>query len=194
MKKRQLGPCVTFFPQPTTLIGSLDRDEQVNLMTASWVGVVSKTPATLAVSLNKSRKTYANIRERGEFVVNMVPASLTVEADFCGIRSGHKEDKPSCCDFHFQPAEQVAVPLLMESPLNLECKLVREIEIGDYHLLLGEILQVHAVEDAFADDGSIDTRYFDPLVYLGGIREYWNLGEKTADAYNVGKQLLRRKG
>jgi flavin reductase (DIM6/NTAB) family NADH-FMN oxidoreductase RutF len=193
MKKRQLGPCVTFFPQPTTLIGSLDEKNKVNLMTASWAGVVSKTPPTMAVSLNKGRKTYANIRERGEFVVNMVPASLAAEADFCGIRSGSRVDKAATCGFTFEPAEQLQVPLLAESPLNLECRLVKEVAIGDYRLLLGEILQVHALDSAFAEDGSIATRSFDPLVYLGGIREYWNLGDKSADAYQVGKSLVEEK-
>jgi len=191
MEKRLLGPCVTFFPQPTTLVGSLDADDRLNLMTASWAGVVSKTPPTMALALNKGRKTYANILARGEFVVNMVPATLAVEADFCGIRSGYHEDKAAACGFHFQPAEQLAVPLLVESPLNLECRLVKEIEIGDYRLLLGEILQVHAVASAFNDDGSIDTASFDPLVYLGGIRQYWNLGEKQADAYRDGQRLAQ---
>lgn len=190
MEKRQLGPCVTFFPQPTTLVGTMDQDDNVNLMTASWAGIVSKTPPTMAISLNKGRKTYESIMARGEFVINMVPASLVVETDFCGIRSGYHEDKPATCGFNFQPAEQVSVPLLMESPLNLECRLVKEIEIGDYRLLLGEILQVHAVDAAFSEDGTIDTRSFDPLVYLGGIREYWNLGDKQADAYKDGMQLV----
>lgn len=193
MKKRQLGPCVTFFPQPTTLIGSLDENNKVNLMTASWAGIVSKTPPTMAVSLNRGRKTYANILEKGEFVVNMVPASLAVEADFCGIRSGSNVDKAATCGLTFQPAEQLQVPLLAESPLNLECRLVREVEIGDYRLLLGEILQVHATDSAFGEDGSLTTRSFDPLVYLGGIREYWNLGTMVADAYQIGKQLVEKK-
>ena len=193
MKKRQLGSCVTFFPQPTTLIGSLDEQNKVNLMTASWAGIVSKTPPTIAVSLNKARKTYANILERGEFVVNMVPASLAVEADFCGIRSGSKVDKAATCGFTFEPAEHLQVPLLAESPLNLECRLVREVEIGDYRLLLGEIMQVHAIDSAFNGDGSIATPRFDPLVYLGGIREYWTLGDKAADAYQIGKRLAEEK-
>lgn len=193
MDKRRLGACVTFFPQPTTLVGSLDSDGEANLMTASWAGIVSKTPPTMAVSLNKGRKTYQNIKERGEFVVNMVPANLAVEADYCGIRSGSQDDKAATCGFHFEPAELIEVPLLAESPLNIECRLVNEVEIGDYRLMMGEILQIHAIESAFAEDGSIDTRSFDPLVYLGGIREYWNLGEKEADAYKDGKRLVASK-
>jgi len=194
VQKRQLGPCVTFFPQPTTIVSSVDDAGTVNLMTASWAGIVSKTPPTMAVSLNKGRKSYANIRQNRQFVVNMVPAALMIEADYCGIRSGHQEDKLTGSGLALEPAELVAPPLLAASPLNLECRLVQEVELGDYRLLLGEILQVHAVEQAFAEDGAIETRVFDPLVYLGGIREYWDLGRRCGKAYQVGKPLAQSSG
>ena len=84
-------------------------------------------------------------------------------------------------------------PLLKYSPLNVECRVLQDIELGEYRLVLGEILQVHAVEQAFAELPQGDARCFDPLVYLGGIREYWSLGEKVADAYQAGKILLPGK-
>jgi flavin reductase (DIM6/NTAB) family NADH-FMN oxidoreductase RutF len=120
----------------------------------------------------------------------MVPASLAVEADYCGIRSGRSEDKPATAGLTLEAAELVSVPLLAESPLNVECRFVRELELGEYRLVLGEILQIHAVDSAFRETGGIDTKAFDPLVYLGGIREYWDLGSKQADAYSAGKQLI----
>lgn len=192
MLKKQLGPCVTFFPQPTSIVTTLDEKGHPNLMTASWVGIVSKTPPTMAISLNKGRKSYQNICQNQEFVVNMVPASLAVEADYCGLASGHTESKQEQVGLSLESAQQVAVPLLAESPLNVECRLVREVELGDYRLLLGEILQVHAVETAFSENGRIDTRRFDPLVYLGGIREYWDLGNCRAKAYADGLQLKNK--
>ncbi len=192
MRKRQLGPCVTFFPQPTTIITSCDASGEVNLMTASWAGIVSKTPPTIAVSLNKGRKTYENICQTREFVVNMVPASLAVEADYCGIRSGRNEDKQAGSGLSLQAAELVAVPLLAESPLNVECRLLQEVELGDYRLVMGEILQIHAAESAFDENDQPDCRRFDPLVYLGGIREYWDLGQRRAFAYNDGKRLVEK--
>lgn len=193
MQKRRLGPCVTFFPQPTTIVTTVDGAGKANLMTASWAGIVSKTPPTMAISLNKGRKSYANILQNQQFVVNMVPASLAVEADYCGIRSGANEDKLQGSGLSLEPAEMVEAPLLVESPLNLECRLVKEVELGDYRLLLGEILQVHAAEQAFAGEESIDAREFDPLVYLGGIREYWDLGHRRGKAYQIGKQLVKGK-
>lgn len=190
MQKRQLGPCVTFFPQPTTLVSTAGDGGEANVMTASWAGIVSKTPPTIAVSLNKGRKTYEQIMASGEFVVNMVPASLAVEADYCGIRSGRDEDKIAAAGLTLVEATQVKAPLIGECPLNVECRLVQEVELGDYRLVLGEILEIHAVAAAFGEGGEMDARAFDPLVYLGGIRQYWNLGEKVADAYSAGKQIV----
>lgn len=194
MKKRALGPCVTFFPQPTTMITSVDSDGAVNIMTASWAGIVSKSPPTLAVSFNQQRLSYQNIQQTGEFTVNLVPTSLAIEADLCGLRSGRELDKVQLCQVKLEPAQQIAPPLIKYSPLNLECRYLRELELGDYRLVIGEILQVHAVEQAFAEQARGDARCFDPLVYLGGIREYWSLGEKVADAYQAGKILLPGQG
>ncbi len=190
MKKRQLGPCVTFFPQPTTLVSTVSSEGLVDIMTASWAGIVSKTPPTIAVSLNKNRKTYENICQTGNFVVNMVPASLAVEADYCGLRSGRDDDKLMVTGLSTAPAHEVEAPLIEECPLNVECRRVQELELGEYRLVLGEIVQIHAADEAFGENGQIDTRTFDPLVYLGGIREYWNLGNKSADAYRDGKKLF----
>jgi len=188
--KRQLGPCVTFFPQPTTLIASRNAAAEVNLMTASWVGVVSKTPPTIAVSLNRGRQTYANIRQRGEFSVNMVPEELALQADLCGIRSGRDLDKPAVTGLRLEQGSQLDVPLVDACPLNLECRYLQEVELGDYRLVLGEIVEVHAVEAAFAGTG-MSVEPFAPLVYLGGVREYWSLGDKVATAYRDGLGLLK---
>ncbi|BCR05328.1 flavin reductase [Desulfuromonas versatilis] len=193
MNKRQLGPCVTFFPQPTTLVSSVDGAGKANLMTASWASIVSKTPPTMAVALNQGRLTYRNIQETGCFVVNMVPASLAVEADYCGLKSGRDEDKIAAAGLNCVPASKVAAPLVAESPLNVECRVSGEVELGEYRLILGEILEIHAAEQAFDAEGRGAAKSFDPLVYLGGIRQYWSLGEKAAEAYRDGVRLFEKK-
>ncbi len=189
MDKQVLGPCITFFPQPTTLISTLDADGEINVMTASWVAMVSKTPPTIAVSLHHQRRSYANIRATGEFVVNAVPADLVLAADLCGVRSGNDTDKLAVTGLKTSRATRIAAPLLTDCPLNLECRLTLEVPLGDYRLLLAEVLEVHALKAAIRDDGSYDAAAFDPLVYLGGIREYWDLGSKRATAYKDGLQL-----
>lgn len=190
MNKRQLGACVTFFPQPTTLIASRNNEGEVNLMMASWVGIVSKTPPTIAVSLNCERHTYANIKATGVFSVNVVPSSMAQAADACGLASGKTVDKQKLTALDVSPGTLEGVSLVDESPLNVECRFVREVELGDYRLVLGEIAEIHACEEAFNEHGEADIKVFDPLVYLGGMREYWSLDKKEADAYRSGLALL----
>jgi len=193
LKKRQLGPCVTFFPQPATLICTRDQQDKVNLMMASWVGIVSKSPPTMAVSLHHGRETYANIMADKVFSVNLVPARLAVAADACGLVSGNTADKHELTGLEVVPGSSEGVFLVADSPLNVECRWMREVELGDYRLVMAEIVEIHACESAFDDNGKADVREFDPLVYLGGLREYWTLGSKAADAYRAGSALLKKQ-
>ncbi len=193
MKKRQLGPCVTFFPQPATLVATQDSQGAVNLMMASWVGIVSKTPPTMAVSLHHGRKTYANIVAEKSFSVNVVPSELVVAADACGLASGNNVDKRSLTGLKMSPGMLNGVSIVEDSPLNVECRYLREVELGDYRLVMGEIIEVHACDKAFNEQGQADVTVFDPLVYLGGLREYWSLGTKEADAYRAGLALLGKE-
>jgi len=118
----------------------------------------------------------------------VVPCRLADEADFCGITSGNDLDKVVKSGLHVENSAD-GTPLLVESPLSVECRLSRIVELGDYHLTLGEIIEIHADESAFNSEGQADARVFDPLVYLGGLREYWSLGDKQADAYRAGMKF-----
>jgi flavin reductase (DIM6/NTAB) family NADH-FMN oxidoreductase RutF len=193
LKKRQLGPCVTFFPQPATLVATRDDQNKINLMMASWVGIVSKTPPTLAISLHRNRKTYANIMSRGVFSINSVTSELVVAADACGLVSGQQVDKCQITSLEISSGVLEGNPLIAQSPLNVECRFLSEIELGDYCLVLGEIAEIHARDSAFDGQGKADISAFDPLVYLGGLREYWSLGEKRANAYSAGLALLGKE-
>ena len=189
MDKKRLGPGITFFPQPATWIVTIDRAGKIDIMTASWVSVVSKTPPTIALSLHHGRQSYANIQESGVFTVNVIPTSHVVAGDFCGLVSGRDVDKLATTDLTPIAGEHVAVPILAESPLNLECRVSSEVAIGDYRLILAEILEIH-IDAAACRDHGYDATVIDPLVYLGGIREYWGLGRKAGTAYSIGKEML----
>jgi flavin reductase (DIM6/NTAB) family NADH-FMN oxidoreductase RutF len=189
MDKKTLGPGITFFPQPATWIVSVDREGTIDIMTASWVSLVSKTPPTIALSLHHGRQSYANIQQSGAFTVNVIPSAEVVAGDLCGLVSGRDHDKLALTDLTPRAGLHIAAPILAESPLNLECKVTNEVAIGDYRLILAEILEIHIAAAACLEHG-YDARVIDPLVYLGGIREYWGLGEKAGTAYSVGKELL----
>ena len=193
MKKRQLGPCVTFFPQPSTLIGTYEDSEHANLMMASWVGIVSKTPPTIAVSLHHNRKTYANILAQKAFSVNVVPASLAIEADACGLVSGSNLNKQELTKLEISPCPSVTAPLVNDAPLNVECTYTGQVELGDYRLVLGQIVEIHACDQAFGKNDKVDMYYWYYATYAmfqyGGHNwRKWNDAMKKAisDTQRVG--------
>lgn len=187
MQRISLGPSVSFFPQPTTLIGSVDAAGRFDLMTASWVGIVSKTPPTMAIALNQGRQSYANISASGEFSVCVVPEKLMAAGDFCGLASGREHDKFRLAGLTPEAGSKIAAPVVAESPLCVECRVTGEVSLGDYRLILGEILDLQVAAAALGEAGRIDPRVIAPLVYLGGVREYWSLGAKVGTAYRDGK-------
>lgn len=187
MKKR-LGPVERLYPMPCPLVvgGTL---EQADTLAVAWINIVGSTPPTVAMGLRESRNTLALIEESGEFTVNIPPASLAAEVDYCGTTSGKKADKFSVTGLTLVPSALVSAPLIEECPFNLECRVRDEIAIGSYRVIIAEIVEAHADERVLIDpEGSlVDMDRLDPLIYCAGVREYRRLGEKVADAFSAGK-------
>jgi flavin reductase (DIM6/NTAB) family NADH-FMN oxidoreductase RutF len=67
-------------PHPVVVIGTYDKHEKPNMMTAAWVGICCSKPPCVAVSLRKATYTYSNIVERGAFTVN-VPSEKYIKEE-----------------------------------------------------------------------------------------------------------------
>ena len=143
------------------------------------------------MGLRESRNTLDLIRRSGSFTVNIPPASLAAEVDFCGTTPGAKTDKFTATGLTLSPSSLVAAPLIEQCPFNLECRVTEEVEVGSYRVVLGEIVEAHAETSVLSDPESdvVDMAALDPLVYIAGAREYWRLGGKVADAYRIGKSI-----
>ena len=187
--KKQLGASDTFFPIPTTLVVS-GNEKEANIVTIVWSGIVSSTPPTIGISLYKDRYSLELIRATGEFTVNIPSAEFVKETDYCGIVSGKKTNKFSDTGFTPIPGSVVKSPIIKECPYNMECKVVQEIELGDWVLVLGEIVETHIDEDKIRDykgKNKIDISKVNPLTYCAGIREYWQLGDKVGKDSVLGR-------
>lgn len=190
--KQVLGASDTFFPTPVVLVGS-GTGENANIITVAWVGMVCSEPPTIAISMTRGRESTKIIRSHGEFSVNIPKAILVHEVDYCGIVSGRNYSKFK--DTRLTPIHgtKISAPIIGECPYNLECKVSREIEIGEFVIFFGEIVESHIDDICIGDGGKIDLGKVDPLVYAAGLREYWKLGEKTGQAFNTGKKLFAKE-
>lgn len=163
-------------PAPAVMVSCALPGERPNIITVAWAGTVCSEPPMVSVSVRKSRHSHRLIRESGEFVVNLVPASLARACDLCGVKSGRDTDKFAAAHLTAAPAPGLeTAPLIAESPVNLCCKVERVLELGSHDMFLGRIVQV-AVEERLLDrKGKLDLRKADLIAYSHG--EYLRLGE-----------------
>ncbi len=193
MPKVKLGPQTAVYPMPALLIGA-DVDGKANFMTAAWAGIVCSQPPTLGVSFQKNRHTLKGLRQTGTFSANVPREDQIREADYCGIAGGRRVDKAGVCGFNVFYGVLENAPLIAECPLNLECRVTREIHLGSHYLVLGEIVETH-VSEACLTDGQPDVTKIKPLCYAeGGHDSYHGVGPELGVAFKVGKALARKWG
>ena len=186
--KRRLGPTERLYPMPTPLVvaGTGDR---LGVMTVAWIAIAGSTPSSVVMAVRSTRHTLALIRESGEFTVNIASVSLAEAVDYCGIVSGRNTDKFEDTGLTPVPGAVVATPVIEECPLNLECRVLREVPNGDYVLVIAEIVETQADEEILDDQDRVDVDALDPIVYIPGTREYRGLTPKIADAFKIGRAV-----
>lgn len=190
--KRTLGPTDIIFPVPAALIATGTLTDP-SLLTVAWIGMMGSDPPILAISLKKSRHSLGIIRKEKEFTVNIPSAKHFREADYCGLVSGRARRKFQECGFTAAPAREVKAPLVEECPFNLECRVLQEVEFGDWVVVFGKIVETHVDADKVdPQTGTIDVQKIDPRVYCATVREYWNLGSRLGLGFSTGKDLVAK--
>jgi flavin reductase (DIM6/NTAB) family NADH-FMN oxidoreductase RutF len=162
-------------PVPPSMV-TCGEGESANIITVAWTGIVNTVPPKTYISVRPSRHSYGLIKESGEFVVNLTPASLIRSADYCGVYTGKKVNKFEKCGLHPEPASVVRCPLLAESPLSLECRVTDVIPLGSHDMFLADIVAVNVDESLLDADGKLHLDRAGLAAFAHG--EYFELGKK----------------
>jgi len=175
MSKKIWKPGTMLYPIPAVLI-TCGNENVRNVFTVAWTGILNTEPAMTYISVRKERYSYNILKDNMEFVINLVPRKLVRALDYCGVRSGAKEDKFKSMNLLTEQAQNVKAPLLKDSPVNIECR-VKEIRpMGSHNMFVAEILSVD-VDDKYLDlDGKFDMGKCDLVAYSHG--QYYALGDK----------------
>lgn len=192
--KKLLGPTDRIYPMPCPLVvGGTARE--ADAMAVAWIGIASGRPPSISMALRKTRRTLELIRETGEFTVNLPTTAQAAVVDYFGTTSGRETDKFAQTGWTLEPSQAIGTPIIAQCPYNLECRLTHDLDLGDYALIVGEIVQSHAEESILDDSGTrVDVAALDPLIYIAGSREYRGIGPKIADAYSIGSTIVPRLG
>ena len=175
MAKVSLKPGTMLNPLPAVMVSCSD-GEVDNVLTIAWTGIINSDPPITYVSVRKSRFSHQLIEKSGEFVINLVNDDLARSADYCGVRSGRNEDKFEKCNLTKLASDHVKAPMIKESPVNLECKVMEIKEYPTHDMFIAEIVAVHADEELFDEDNRIRLDLAGMVTYNHG--EYFGIKRK----------------
>ena len=179
-------PSTLLAPVPAVLV-SCGSVENPNALTIAWTGIINSDPPMTYVSIRPERHSHKIIEKSGEFVINLVPRSLVRAADFCGVRTGAKMDKFKKMKMTAAAASTVSAPLIDESPICLECKVVEKKHLGTHDMFLAEITAIQVEEKYIDENGRLRMDQCRLTAYCHG--EYFDLGKKLGSfGYSVKKK------
>lgn len=187
MGKLKFKPGNMLYPLPAVLVSVADKEGNSNLLTIAWAGTICSDPPMVSISVRPERHSYHMIEETGEFVVNLTTEELSFATDYCGVKSGRDVDKWKETGLTPIQGGAVNVPMVKESPVNLECRVTGKKELGSHHMFLAEVVAVHVDEKYMDEEGKFHLNDAKPLVYSHG--RYLSTGEEIGFfGYSVQKR------
>src|SRR3989338_8712043 len=164
-------------PRPIGFVSTISPKGIYNLAPFSFFNGVCSEPMTVLFcpairgSDGQEKDTLKNIKATKEFVVNIVSEEIAEKMNQCSAEYPYGVDEFK--ESGLTPALSTVVkpPLVKEAKINMECKLLHLVEIGNKPgggtVVIGEVVYFHASEDVYKD-GKIILNKLKPVARLGG--------------------------
>jgi flavin reductase (DIM6/NTAB) family NADH-FMN oxidoreductase RutF len=144
-------------PRPVAWITSMDLQGRLNAAPFSAYNYVGTDPPIVAIGVGNrpgpgviGKDTAQNIRNKREFVINVVNEAVAEAMVFCAIDFPHGINELDMANVRTAPSSVVSVPRILEAPASLECREITTMEIGRSRVILGQVVAFH-VNDEFLD-------------------------------------------
>jgi len=146
-------------PRPIAFVTTVDEQGVVNAAPYSFFNVFSENPPVVALGLNlrpdgkRLKDTAANIRNTGEFVVNLVDEDHAEAQNVGAIEFEPDVSETEEAGLLTAASIDVKPPRIASAPAALECKWLTSLLLGpNRELALGTVQRIH-VRDGLMDDG-----------------------------------------
>jgi len=157
--------------RPVYLV-SVEHKGKKNIISIGMFAFFSGKPTLVGVGIAPTRYSFELVHQSREYVVNLVDEKLMEAVRICGEKSGREVDKFELAKLTPVSGVKVKAPLIQESPVSIECKVVKEVEVGDHVWFIGEVLAVHVHEDYDWKDGLL-------FKWIGEEGFYYKVGERV---------------
>jgi len=162
----KVGKFNQHYPKIAVIVTARARGKD-NAMTAAWHSLISRNPLLYGVSISPKRFTYQLITESKEFAINFIPWEKASLAAKLGGTAGQKMDKFERFDIEKEKPLRTQAPILKDAYAAYECKLVDSKPYGDHIWVVGEIVALHFLKEAFSSEAILTLDKVKPLLYLG---------------------------
>jgi flavin reductase (DIM6/NTAB) family NADH-FMN oxidoreductase RutF len=162
-------------PRPIALVTTLGPTGVVNAAPFSFFNIFSESPplAVLGLQARPSgslKDTSAHIRDRGEFVINLVDEALGAQMNQCAVDFPPEVSEIEAAKLSVLPSEKIKIPRIAEAPASLECRHFTTLEVSaTRRLAIGQVVHVHVRAGLWDPDKMrVDMTKYHPLARLFG--------------------------
>lgn len=171
MEKENIGSLVALYPKPLTVVGA-EVNGKVNWLVVGHTGIIGHN----RIILSMSDKHYTNkgIHQTGRLSINLVSREMLPKADYAGSVSGADTDKSTLFAYHIG---ENGAPLIDESPLSMECKVVDKFKTDGFDNFICEVAATYVAKDMLNDNGRPDYTRLKPVLFEFHTYSYLATGE-----------------
>jgi len=166
-------------PRPICFASTIDSAGRVNLSPFSFFNLFSTNPPILIFSPsrrvrdNTTKHTWHNVLEIPEVVINIVDYAMVQQTSLSSCDFPREVNEFIKAGFTEQPATLVRPPMVKESKVKIECRVLETRVLGESpgagNLVLCEALRMHIDESVLdAEKKLVDQRRLSLVARLGG--------------------------
>ena len=175
------------FPRPIGWISSIDKKGIVNLAPYSYFNAIADDPPQImfvaGASDRSSQKkdTLTNIMATKEFVVNFATTATRKQMNLSSKDIHKDDDEFVLTKLKKRKSRLVKAPSVADSPVNLECKLLKSIKLKSSSskfstMVMGEVIGIY-IKDSFIEKGRVNSAAMRYVARMG-YSEYTTVSSK----------------
>src|SRR4051812_19291205 len=165
-------------PRPICFASTIDKNDKVNLSPFSFFNMVSSEPPVVIFSPSRkvrdgsTKHSLQNVLDVPEVVINIVTYDMVQQVSLSSCEFPKGVDEFIKAGFTKQKAQIVKPPMVAESKVKLECKVLEVKSLGDKagagQLVICEVLIAHMDDSLFNNDHKIIQENLELVARLGG--------------------------
>jgi flavin reductase (DIM6/NTAB) family NADH-FMN oxidoreductase RutF len=179
----------TVTPRPIAWVVSQNIDGRLNTAPFSFFNAFCGEPPIVGIGVGshepgRPKDTRRNIRDTGEFVVNLVSEEAAQAMNITAIEFEAEVNELAEAQLETVPSIYVKPPRIAISPVSMECSLHQIVDFSPHNaLVLGRVLAMHVHDDKVLDPAKnyVDT----PNLHLIGRMHGTGWYARTSDLFDL---------